>query len=212
MVRREWPGLLPRLWLCHPDVDELARLRPYDETVRLVNSTRLSRMKEGPERRAANLSGLGIDAVNLHHTDWTGGLTTLFHRFRRVCFGWDLQFEHQLRPALRMGIDGVFSDHVDVMVDAFRAELGVDLTRAAASALEPLPVGLGPEHDEGPADEVVLVDRCRWRGCPASRPGCRPSRTRGRRGRSPGPSSPPQLPGRDDLGVEVRLVEHAGRR
>ena len=23
----------------------------------------------------------GIDAVNLHHTDWTGGLTTLFHRF-----------------------------------------------------------------------------------------------------------------------------------
>ncbi|MET0326058.1 MAG: glycerophosphodiester phosphodiesterase [Ilumatobacteraceae bacterium] len=124
VVRREWPELLPRLWLCHPDVDELARLRPYDETVRLVNSTRLSRMKEGPERRAADLSGLGIDAVNLHHTDWTGGLTTLFHRFRRVCFGWDLQFEHQLRPALRMGLDGVFSDHVDVMVDAFRAELG----------------------------------------------------------------------------------------
>jgi glycerophosphoryl diester phosphodiesterase len=124
VVRREWPALLPRLWLCHPDVDELTRLRPYDDTVRLVNSTRLSRMKEGPERRAANLSGLGIDAVNLHHTDWTGGLTTLFHRFRRVCFGWDMQFEHQLRPALRMGIDGVFSDHVDVMVDAFRAELG----------------------------------------------------------------------------------------
>jgi glycerophosphoryl diester phosphodiesterase len=124
VVRREGPGLLPRLWLCHPDVDELARLRPYDETVRLVNSTRLSRMKEGPERRAANLAGLGIDAVNLHHTDWTGGLTTLFHRFRRVCFGWDMQFEHQMRPALRMGIDGVFSDHVDVMVDAFRAELG----------------------------------------------------------------------------------------
>ena len=26
----------------------------------------------------------GIDAVNLHHTDWTGGLTTLFHRFERA--------------------------------------------------------------------------------------------------------------------------------
>jgi glycerophosphoryl diester phosphodiesterase len=124
VVRRDDPGLLPRLWLCHPDVDLLSRLRPYDETVRLVNSTRLSKMKEGPERRAANLAGLGIDAVNLHHTDWNGGLTTLFHRFRRICFGWDMQFEHQLRPALRMGIDGVFSDHVDVMVDAFRAELG----------------------------------------------------------------------------------------
>ena len=124
VVRREAPGLLPRLWLCHPDLDVLRSLRPYDETVRLVNSTRLNRMKEGPERRAATLAAGGIDAVNLHHTDWTGGLTTLFHRFQRVCFGWDMQFEHVLRPALRMGIDGVFSDHVDVMVDAFAAELG----------------------------------------------------------------------------------------
>ena len=31
-----------------------------------------------------------------------------------------MQFEHVIRPALRMGIDGVFSDHVDVMVDAFQ--------------------------------------------------------------------------------------------
>ncbi len=68
------------------------------------------------------LSAEGIDAVNLHHTDWSGGLTTLFHRFQRVCFGWDMQFEHVIRPALRMGIDGIFSDHVDVMVDAFRAD------------------------------------------------------------------------------------------
>ncbi len=81
-------------------------------------------MKEGPERRAATLAAEGIDAVNLHHSDWSGGLTTLFHRFERVCFGWDMQFEHVMRPALRMGIDGIFSDHVDVMVDAFTAELG----------------------------------------------------------------------------------------
>jgi glycerophosphoryl diester phosphodiesterase len=102
----------------------LSALRAIDEDVRLVNSTRLHRIKEGPERRAANLAARQIDAVNLHHTDWTGGLTTLFHRFQRVCFGWDMQFEHQMRPALRMGIDGVFSDHVDRMVDAFTAELG----------------------------------------------------------------------------------------
>ena len=65
----------------------------------------------------------GIDAVNLHHTEWSGGLTTLFHRFERLAFAWDLQFEHVLRNIIRMGIDGVFSDHVDVMTDAFRAEL-----------------------------------------------------------------------------------------
>ena len=33
LVRREAPGLLPQLWLCHPDLDALRQLRPYDETV-----------------------------------------------------------------------------------------------------------------------------------------------------------------------------------
>ena len=46
----------------------------------------------------------------------------MFHRFERVAFGWDMQFDHVLRPAIRMGLDGVFSDHVDVMVDALAAE------------------------------------------------------------------------------------------
>ena len=81
-------------------------------------------MRNGAERRAANLAELGIDAVNLHHTEWSGGLVTLFHRFERTAFAWDLQFEHTLRPIIRMGIDGVFSDHVDVMVDAIAAEPG----------------------------------------------------------------------------------------
>ena len=122
VTREAAPALLPRLWLCDPDVGRLTELRALDADVRLVNSTKLGRMKEGPERRAAVLSSAGIDGVNLHHSEWTGGLTTLFHRFRRVTFAWDLQFEHLLRPVLRMGIDGVYSDHVDTMVDAIAAE------------------------------------------------------------------------------------------
>ncbi len=121
-VRQHAPELLERLWLCHPSVDELASLRAVDPAVKLVNSTRVAHMRHGPERRAANLAALGIDAVNLHHTEWSGGLVTLFHRFERAAFAWDLQFEHTLRPVIRMGIDGVFSDHVDVMVDAIAAE------------------------------------------------------------------------------------------
>jgi glycerophosphoryl diester phosphodiesterase len=39
-----------------------------------------------------------------------------------LTLAWDLQHEELLRGVLRMGIDGVFSDHVDRMVDAFRAE------------------------------------------------------------------------------------------
>ena len=122
-IKQLAPELLPRLWLCHWDLDVLRSLRALDDTVRLVNSTKLRRMSEGPERRAATLADEGIDAVNLHHTEWSGGLTTLFHRFERLAFAWDLQFEHVLRTAIRMGIDGVFSDHVDVMTDALKAEL-----------------------------------------------------------------------------------------
>ena len=60
----------------------------------------------------------GIDAVNLHHTEWTGGLIALFHRFEVLCFGWDAQHARVLDDLLDAGVDAVYSDHVDRMVDA----------------------------------------------------------------------------------------------
>jgi glycerophosphoryl diester phosphodiesterase len=124
VVREAAPDLLPRLWLCHPTFQELLPLRSRLDGARLVDSTRLARIREGPERRAATLANEGIDAINMHYTDWNGGLVTLFHRFQVCAIAWDLQFEHTLRPVLRMGIDGVHSDWVDRMIDAYRAELG----------------------------------------------------------------------------------------
>ena len=111
----EAPG---RLWLCHPDWELLAEWRKEFDDVRLVNSTKMREMRKGPERRAAQLSAAGIDTVNLHYEEWTGGLTTLFHRFGVLAFGWDAQHERILKNLVRMGIDGVFSDYVDRMVDA----------------------------------------------------------------------------------------------
>ena len=123
-VREHAPELLSRLWLCHHELDVLAGLRDLDDEVKLVDSTRLNRIDEGPERRAARLAELGVDGINLRKADWNGGLVALFHRFERTAFSWDLQHEHVLRPAFRMGIDGVYSDFVDRMVDAFEAEIG----------------------------------------------------------------------------------------
>ena len=110
--------LRERLWLCHPDVDTLVGFREQWRDVRLCNSTRLSRMRDGPERRAAVLAEAGIDSVNLHQTDWTGGLVTLFHRFGVLCFGWDAQQPRVLNELLDMGIDAVYSDHVERMKGA----------------------------------------------------------------------------------------------
>jgi glycerophosphoryl diester phosphodiesterase len=120
VARAAGDGAVGRLWLCAEHWQQLAEWRQLDGDVRLVDSTRIKRMKEGPERRAATLAEAGIDAVNLHATDWTGGLTTLFHRFERYCFGWDAQFERVLLSLLQMGVDGVYSDHVDRMVDALQ--------------------------------------------------------------------------------------------
>jgi glycerophosphoryl diester phosphodiesterase len=122
VTREVRPEMVERLWLCAPSWPTLLALR--GQGARLVDSTRLQRIKEGPERRAATLHAEGIDAINMHHSDWNGGLVALMHRFDLVAFGWDMQDEFSLRPALRMGLDGVYSDWVDRMVDAFRAEIG----------------------------------------------------------------------------------------
>jgi glycerophosphoryl diester phosphodiesterase len=122
VTREAAPEMLERLWLCSPVWEQLLPLRGLG--ARLVDSTRLQRIKEGPERRAAVLAEHGIDGINLHHTDWNGGLVALFHRFDRVAFGWDMQHHDVLRPSLRMGLDGVYSDWVDRMIDAYRAEIG----------------------------------------------------------------------------------------
>ncbi len=122
VVAEASPGLLERVWLCAPQWESLLPLR--GQGVKLVDSTRLSRIKEGPERRAATLRENGIDAVNLHHSDWNGGMVALFHRFDRAAFGWDMQELYILQSALRMGLDGVYSDWVDRMIEVYQTEIG----------------------------------------------------------------------------------------
>lgn len=118
VARAAGDGVSERLWLCHPSWRRLAEWRGSYPDVRLVDSTRVRAMREGPERRAAELSRTGVDAVNLHASDWSGGLTTLFHRFGVLTFAWDAQLDRVLAAMLDLGMDGVYSDHVDRMVQA----------------------------------------------------------------------------------------------
>ncbi len=124
IVRNRDVSMLNRLWLCHPDYRFLVSNRTHAEGIHLVDSTRLAKIKEGPERRAATLADNGIEVCNMHHTDWNGGLVALFHRFNVAAFSWDLQFEPVLHTAFRMGIDGVYSDWVDRMITVLHQEIG----------------------------------------------------------------------------------------
>ncbi len=115
-----------RLFLCHHDWRRLKEWRELDPHVRLIDSTSVKAMNAvkgygGPERRAYDLAEAGIDGVNLRYDEWTGGMATLFHRFDRLCFGWDAQHMRVLRELLRIGIDGLYCDTVDLMMDALAA-------------------------------------------------------------------------------------------
>lgn len=87
-----------------------------DGVVHAVHSTRRERIDGSLERHAADLGAAGVAAMNMHHTDWTAGLVSLFHRFGVRAFAWDAQEVRHLRAVLRMGVDAVYCDHPERMV------------------------------------------------------------------------------------------------
>ncbi len=108
-------GALERLWLCSPDVALLVRLRS-EPAVKLVHSTRRRAVATPLERHAHDLATAGIDVINLHHSEWTAGLVSLFHRFDVKAFAWDTQEVRHIRAALRNGVDALYSDNPERLV------------------------------------------------------------------------------------------------
>lgn len=119
-------GAEDRLWLCHPDRQLVSSWRELSSEVHLVESTRASKFEGSPELHIAQSAELGIDVINLHHSDWTGGSVAMAHRFGLLAFGWDAQFDRILDELLDCGIDGVYSDHVDTMMASIAKITGGD--------------------------------------------------------------------------------------
>lgn len=105
-----------RLWLCTPSLPELEVLRAEFPDVRLVHSRSRRHIEDPLERHAARLSELHVDAMNMHHTEWTAGIVALFHRFDVLAFAWDTQEVRHLRAMLDVGVDAVYCDRPDRMV------------------------------------------------------------------------------------------------
>ena len=111
----EAAGAARRLWLCHWNWKVLVPWREASRRVRLVDSTNTAHMKTPGPERARRMRELGIDAVNLHHSQWEPALLEALHAEECLGFAWDLQEPVDLERALALGVDAVYSDWVDRM-------------------------------------------------------------------------------------------------
>jgi glycerophosphoryl diester phosphodiesterase len=60
----------------------------------------------------------GADAVNARWMWWTAAIVEEVHQLGMLGFGYDAQRRASLDRSVRIGLDGVFSDHVDRMTEA----------------------------------------------------------------------------------------------
>jgi glycerophosphoryl diester phosphodiesterase len=114
-----------RLWLCHHDWRLIAGWRRAAGSARLVESTNMTWIREGLPARARALSDAGIDAINLHGGEWDAERLSQVHESGLCALGWDAQSPGELARLLDLGIDGVYSDHVDRMMSAIRSRRSV---------------------------------------------------------------------------------------
>lgn len=110
------------LWLCAADLEVLESMAHSGSGPQLVHLTTITALKAGPERHAADLARIGVHGVSMPGPEWTGGLTTLFHRFELDAVGRDVRVERVVTSLVRMGLDVVVGGDVETLVEAVSAD------------------------------------------------------------------------------------------
>lgn len=162
LVRSLDDRAVERLWLCSPELTFLEELRATEPRVRLVHSTTRGALDSTIERHAARLAEAGIDAFNLHRTEWSKGLVVLFQRFDVLAFAWDVQEVRHVEQVVSYGIDALYSDHVERMVAAVNSS-GVAVQRQSGSARpgSERPDAVGAKSGRYPAERPGFPGRSR---------------------------------------------------
>lgn len=111
-------GAAGRLWICEPSLTNLEAWSSLEGGARLVNSTYVDDMAEGFSVRLAELRAIGVSALNLHGSEWNLQRVDEAHEAGLLAFAWDAQDEKHIRRLLSLGVDGIYSDHVDRLVHA----------------------------------------------------------------------------------------------
>jgi glycerophosphoryl diester phosphodiesterase len=107
-----------RLWLFAPSPADLADLDSGQRAVTVRGNVMRSSQRATALERARDA---GIEAINARWMWWNRALVAEVHEMGMLAFGYDAQRRASLDRSLAIGIDGVFSDHVERMVAAIAA-------------------------------------------------------------------------------------------
>jgi hypothetical protein len=138
-LRQGGDSLEQRSWFRHSDLALLADLRPRT-SASLVREQNRAEAEGGLERQAAALEQRDIDGLLLPHREWTGGRTTLLHRFGRLALGSGAVHERELAELTDSGIDAIHSEQVArmmaVIVEYYGSIGGDDTTGTAPPTID----------------------------------------------------------------------------
>lgn len=113
-----------QLWLCYEELSDMAAITDDVGAASLVHSTYVGFMPEGFDAHVSALVHANVAVLNLHYTEWTAERIAIVRDAGLSAFAWDVQHEHMMLDVLQLGVDGVFSDHSDMMV-AVANSLGI---------------------------------------------------------------------------------------
>jgi glycerophosphoryl diester phosphodiesterase len=102
-----------RLWLVGGTPDLLTAWQSLDHTGHFAMSIR--RVERRP-RTAEAAHAAGAGALNMRWPWWKRAFVETVHAQGLLAFAYDAQSKFALDRCLRLGLDGVFSDHVDRMI------------------------------------------------------------------------------------------------
>ena len=105
-------GALSRLWLVAETHGDIGRWRSLSNDVHLAVTLRLLDRRPGV---VAAAEAAGAEAVNMRWPWWSGRLVRRVHERGLLCFAYDAQRAGSVRRCRRLGVDGLFSDHVRLL-------------------------------------------------------------------------------------------------
>lgn len=114
-------GALDRLWLTYWRLPELRTWRQRWPHVHLVYPT-VPLYFRAVARLVDRLAAEGVDVLNVHHRFCRERLVEQAHRHNLCLFVWGIRSEASLRRVIRLSVDGVYCDDVELMVGSLRQE------------------------------------------------------------------------------------------